>query len=155
MSGKRHKRNARKAAAGRSVHTLLFALTGAEVLALHKAIVGYCVLVETLAEGLEGRAEILSILQRLGARLQRLPFEPDERLPASLSAHEIRLAHDAIRAYLAAASSFSETALRAAPLEERTIIALLIPLQRRLQAIVSQIKPKGRCSFLAEKATLN
>jgi hypothetical protein len=155
MSGKRNKRNARKAPAGFSAHELLFTLKGAEVMALQKAVRGYRLLVETLPEELDGRMEMLAFLHTLSQNLQHILLRPDEQLPAPFSIREISVANDAMQVYLTAASSFTEIALRTAPLEERHITALLLPLQQRLQAIVSRVEPKWRYSFVAAKPSLN
>jgi hypothetical protein len=87
--------------------------------------------------------------------LQRILLRPGEHLPVPFSIREIIIINDSIQVYLAAAASFTEIALRTAPLEERHITALLLPLQQRLQAIVSQIELKWGCSFVAAKPSLN
>lgn len=157
MSGKKKKKEAalQKALRTTSQQSIPFILMGSELLALQKAVRGYQLLVETLPNELEGRAEMLSLLHSLTERLQSMLLSNEDSVPALFPGLEISIANDAMCVYLAAATSFTEIAQRTAPLEERHITALLVPLQQRFQLVVSQIKPEGRISFFAEKSSLN
>ena len=157
MPGKKKKKEAalQKALRTSSQQSIPFILMGSELLALQKAVRGYQLLVETLPYELEGRAEMLALLHSLSQRLQSMLLSNEDCVPAIFPGLEISIANDAMRVYLAAASSFTGIAQRTAPLEERHITALLVPLQQRFQVVVSQIKPKGMISFFAEKSSLN
>lgn len=152
MWGKAALQKALRASSQRSIP---FILLGSELLALQKAVRGYQLLVETLPDELEGRAEMLTLLHSLSQRLHSMLLSNEDSVPALFPGLEISIANDAICVYLVAASSFTEIAQRTAPLEERHVTALLVSLQQRFQVIVSQIKPEGRISFFAEKSSLN
>jgi len=126
---------------------LPFPLTGAELLAVGKAVQGYRVLLEGMPAQGQGRAEVLATLASLSRHLEGMlealqrPGEPPAMCLAGI---ELRLAYDAIRAYVVAVTASGTLSLLVAPQEERERLTTLpVPLQCRLQALVQQIAPKG------------